>query len=94
MNSIVLAGKVADINLDNNTFKLCVERNYRNDKGEYESDTFICKPWKGMNNYLSSYLNNDDVLIIKGQLISEDNICTILIDQFSLMYRPKKKITT
>ena len=94
MNSIVLAGKVIDIDLKNNTFTLSVERNYRDDEGQYQYDTFLCQPWKGMNNYLSSYLNQNDYLIIKGQIKNDNDKNVVMVDQFSIMYRPNKKINT
>lgn len=94
MNTVILAGKVSNINKDNNTFTLLVDRNYRNDEGVIETDAFTCKSWGGMNNYLSNYLNIDDILIVKGQIRNDSNSYTILIDQFSIMHRPNKKITT
>ena len=94
MNSVVLIGKVTSINQKDNSFTLSVERNHRNEIGEYPTDSFLCRPWKGMNTYLSTYLNADDILVIKGQIEKNDNSFEVMVDQFSIIHRPNKKITT
>ena len=94
MNSVILIGKVKDIDIEKNNFILCVERNHRDENGVFNSDCFLCKPWKGMNTYLSNYLNANDLLIIKGQLENNNNAFEVLVDQFSIIHRPNKKLTT
>lgn len=91
-NLIILVGKVSSINSSSNSFTLKVERTNK-DNLQIDTDSFVCETWKGMYSYLSSYVNIDDIILVKGKLVKESEKFIVKIDEFSIIQRLNKKIS-
>jgi len=89
-NFIMLLGKVSSIDVELNTFTIVVSRVH---KDENVTDVFVCKPWKGMYSYISSYINLDDFILVKGKLLIEEGKYIVKVEDYSLIQRLNKKIS-
>ena len=49
-------------------FTLAVQRNMKNDKGEYESDFINCVAWNGSADYISRYLTKGSLIGVEGRI--------------------------
>ena len=49
-------------------FSIAVQRNYKNSKGEYDTDFFNCVAYKGLAKTIHSYIKKGDKLGVEGRL--------------------------
>ena len=76
MNRFIGIGRVTkDIDLRTTTsgisvasFTLAVNRNYKNDKGEYEADFINCVAYKNLADIISKYVSKGNKLAVEGRL--------------------------
>lgn len=76
MNNILIVGNIVQENTTRYTSdgkaivnnSIAVQRNYKNEKGEYESDFFRIVAYKGIAEYISKYINKGDRVAIQGKL--------------------------
>lgn len=50
------------------SFSLAVGRNYKNSKGEYDTDYFDCVAYRSTANYIGKYCRKGNILEIAGKL--------------------------
>lgn len=76
MNRFIAIGRnTKDVELRTTTngtevaqFSIAVQRNYKNSKGEYDTDFFNCKAYKGLAKTIHSYIKKGDKLGVEGRL--------------------------
>ena len=107
MNKVFLIGRTTkDIELRTTSsgksvisFSIAVNRTYKNEKGEYDSDFFNCIAYNKLAETVSRYVNKGDLLAIEGRLQTRnytDNngtkhyVTEILVDSVDFL-QPKKK---
>lgn len=76
MNSVNLIGNLTkDVELEttNNDvayvrFTLAVQKNFKNEEGQYESDFIKCIAWRGTAEFISKYFKKGNKLAISGAI--------------------------
>ena len=71
-NQVVLGGRLIEINEDN-TLYLTVNRSFKNENGEYETDKIKVYIWGKIGESTKEYCKVGDIIGIKGRL-QEDKI--------------------
>lgn len=79
MNKIILSGNVCqDIELNTYNKKSCVrnsiavKRDYKNSKGEYDTDFFNITLWDSKADFISKYANKGTRILISGRLTNNE----------------------
>ena len=78
MNKVILIGRLtADPELRQTQsgisscrFTVAVNRNFKNDKGEYEADFLTCVAWRQTAEFVSRYFNKGKMIALEGSLRS------------------------
>ncbi len=79
MNQIILIGTVYELpkqsesNNRNATFKMKVEKPFRNEEGVITSDIFTVQLWRGIAETAISHYREGTVVAIKGRLEASEN---------------------
>lgn len=76
MNSVNLIGnltkeielKKTNSNVSVCSFTLAVRKNYKNEKGEYDTDFISCIAWKQSAEFISKYANKGDKIAVTGSI--------------------------
>ena len=76
LNRVILIGRLTDIpdlsyttsGIALGTFTLAVERNFKNQKGEKETDFIPIKVWRKLAEHCSSYLGKGRLVCVEGQI--------------------------
>ncbi len=73
MNNLMIVGRVEKFPIINEKencveFTIKVERNYRNENGEYETDFIPIKIFGSMKQGVLDYCKENDVIAVKGRL--------------------------
>ena len=75
MNKIILSGRIANDLVLRNTgktdailFNLAVQRNYKANDGNYESDFISCKAFGNTANFIHNYFKKGDAIELEGRL--------------------------
>lgn len=93
MNQVILTGKIAkDIEFkdEKTILTIAVPRNYKNAKGEYESDIIPCILWNGVINKLYDMLHEGDTIGIRGLLQNVDNNIFVIADKITFITEKKE----
>lgn len=79
MNRIILSGNICqDIELNTYNKKSCVrnsiavKRDYKNSKGEYDTDFFNITLWDSKADFISKYANKGTKILISGRLTNNE----------------------
>ncbi len=106
MNNVILIGRIVrtpELRETENKNKvtnmtLAITRQFKNSKGEYESDFIDCTLWKGIAETAVKYCKQGDLVAIKGRLqsmmIEKENIPKMSVMQLlveNLLFLCKKK---
>jgi len=87
MNQIIVLGKVESINKEKKEFVLAVPRSYSEYNGEMKSDTILCTHFNNINKNMTTYINIEDSIIIKGRLEEKDNKHYIKVESYKVLKR-------
>lgn len=76
INTCVLTGRITkDIELratqngvSNVSFSIAVQRNFKDEQGNYQSDFISCVAWRGQADFLAKYCLKGDLIGITGKL--------------------------
>ena len=76
LNKVCLCGRLATgvemrtLDSGTNVAKVCiaVQRNYKNNKDEYDADFFNCTAWRGTADILFKYFKKGDFIVVGGHL--------------------------
>ena len=76
MNNILIVGNIVRDNTTRYTSdgkaivnnSIAVQRNYKNEKGEYDSDFFAIVAYRGTAEYIDKYISKGDRVAIQGKL--------------------------
>ena len=76
MNKVILTGRIAsDIELKVTpsevnvcSFRVAVNRRFKNAEGQYEADFISCVAWRGQADFISKYFNKGDPIEIVGSI--------------------------
>lgn len=76
VNNVVLIGRLTkDVELKSTTngmsvcsFMLAVNRNFKNNNGEYEADFINCVAFKGTADFMNQYLNKGNQISVTGRI--------------------------
>lgn len=71
-------GKVSNITL-------AVQRAFKNENGEYETDFFPVALWNGIAESTSQYCRKGDLIGVKGRLQSKDNVISIIAERITFL---------
>ena len=86
MNQIILYGSVVKIDVKNKNFKIAVPRTYlTNDKTK--NDIITCSSFSNINKNITSYINIEDSVLIKGRLEEEDNTYHVKVEHYQVLKR-------
>ena len=76
VNSVMLVGRL--VKLNNDIMTLLVNRNFKNENGEYDSDEIKCVISGGLLDNVKEYVKNNDIVGVRGRLeIKEDELIVI-----------------
>lgn len=67
LNQVILVGRILEINEDN-TLNILVNRCYKNEEGEYETDKIKIYIWRNISENVKENCNVGDVIGIKGRI--------------------------
>ncbi len=75
MNNFMIVGRIDSINKEDDKSLLIINvpRSYKNENGEYESDTIKIQVYNNISDALNDYCKHGDVVGVKGR-IQENNI--------------------
>ena len=75
LNQFIIVGKIDTVNKEDDKSLLIINvpRSYKNENGEYESDTLKIQVYSNISDALNDYCKHGDVVGVKGR-IQEDNI--------------------
>lgn len=96
LNQVILVGRIAkDIEKYENDKKaivtIAVQRNYKNENGEYETDIIDCILLNDIAKNVPEYCNKGDIVGIKGRLQKiKDEQLTIVAEKVTFLATDKK----
>ena len=78
MNKVILIGRLSadpelrqtQSGISSCRFTVAVNRNFKNDKGEYEADFLTCVAWRQTAEFVSRYFNKGKMIALEGSLRS------------------------
>ena len=75
LNQFIIVGRIDTINKEDDKTLLIIKvpRSYKNENGEYESDTIKIQVYNNISEALNDYCKHGDIVGVKGR-IQEDNI--------------------
>lgn len=69
--------------------QIAVPRNYKNDKGEYETDFVPVMVWDGIATNLNEYCHKGDLVGVKGRIEMKDNQIIIIAEKITFLSSKK-----
>lgn len=80
MNKVILSGRIcSDIELKTMpndvsvcSFRIAVQRRFKNSEGNYDADFFNCVAWRSSAEFISKYFSKGDPIEIGGSLQSRN----------------------
>ena len=86
MNQIILYGRVVKIDVKKKSFEISVPRSYlTNDEVKY--DIITCTSFSNINKNITSYINVDDSVLIKGRLEEDDGSYHVRVEHYQVLKR-------
>lgn len=85
INQFIIVGIIKEMPMNDLYFKLEVKRNYKNTDGVFECDVFDCYLWTAIARKIESLCKVGDLVIVKGRLVNEENICNMVAEQVVLL---------
>ena len=75
LNQFIVVGRIDTINKEDDKTLLVIKvpRSYKNENGEYESDTIKIQVYNNISEAINDYCKHGDIVGVKGR-IQEDNI--------------------
>lgn len=97
LNQVILVGRLVEdpeIKELENGKKVCnmtlaVQRSYKNENGEYETDFIDCTLWNAIATNVTEYCHKGDVVGVKGRLQSDNR--TIIVAAEKVTFLSSKK---
>lgn len=96
MNKIILVGRlcnnpelnfVGENNVPVTKFRLAINRNYKNDQGNYDSDFITCELWDKSAEIFCKYMSKGRIVGIEGRLKTENYISSNGEKKYSIVVR-------
>lgn len=95
MNEVFLIGKIHEIGEKNKNghFILEVKRSFKNEHGDFLSDYFECKLWKGALDAMIASCKKGDIVSLKARLESqEDGKIIIIVEKLKFIYKENRYV--
>ena len=90
MNNVILIGNLTkDVELEKTTndiayarFTLAVQKNFKNEEGQYESDFIKCIAWRGTAEFIAKYFKKGNKIAIEGAIQTRKYVDSTGNDRF------------
>ena len=69
---------------------LAVQRSYKNEEGEYETDFVPCTLWNGIAENVAEYCRKGDLVGVKGRIQNENNGIVIVAEKVTFLSSKKE----
>ena len=69
---------------------LAVQRSYKNENGEYETDFVPCALWNAIAENVAEYCKKGDLVGVKGRIQNENNGIVIVAEKVTFLSSTKK----
>ena len=83
LNQLVCVGRIVEINEE--TIKIAVTRNYKNENREYETDFISCKIFKNIAKNVNEFCEKGDLVGIKGRLETFDSKLIVIAEKVTFL---------
>ena len=98
LNQTILVGRIVKevevLETDNGRkvayLTLAVQRSYKNEEGEYETDFVPCTLWNAIAENVAEYCKKGDLVGIKGRIQNENNGIVIVTEKVTFLSSTKK----
>lgn len=70
---------------------VAVQRSFKNEDGEYDTDFIKCTLWNGIADNASSYLNKGDVIGVKGRIQTTNEEMEIVAEKVTFLSSKKEE---
>ena len=110
MNKVILSGRIAtDIELKTTandvsvcSFKLAVQRRFKNAEGNYDADFISCVAWRSIADFISKYFKKGDPIELTGNIQTRNHekdgqkvyITEVVVDEAGFTQGKKSEGTT
>jgi len=94
LNQLVLVGRLTEtptLENETSTIILAVQRPYKNENGEYETDFIKCTLIGNVASNTTEYCRKGDMIGVKGRLQSRDGQLEVVADKVTFLATKKEK---
>lgn len=110
MNKVILSGRIcSDIELKNTTsnvnvcsFRIAVNRRFKNSEGNYDADFISCVAWRSNAEFINKYFKKGDPIEVIGSIQTRDYekdgqkvyVTEVVVDEANFTLSKKQENTT